>query len=401
MFPSLSIRFFLRAQYAKGARFPIYVRITAFRKKAEIATKYRIPLKEWDEDKQRTKRNAVINEHLAELENQVYETAKHLQRTGKTVNAATLRDFLTQKERVSPGMLGFYEDFLERLVKAGEVIPETVRSYRTTKNILTQFLKDQGRDENISLTSIDYKFISDLDVYLLNQTAGNYAKTLERNTVNKHHSRLRTVLIRAMREGYLTRNPYREFKLKQVPSNRTYLTNEELQKIIVHKLGDNESLKRVRDIFLFSVYTGLRFEDAQNLSIEQINIDAKNEWSIIIVQEKTKERVHIPLLPPAVKIIQKYENTENKITGKILPKISNQKVNSYLKVIADLTGLKKTLTHHVARHTCATTILLTNEVPMETVSKWLGHTNIKTTQIYAKITNNMLKESAKKVAGRI
>ena len=111
--------------------------------------------------------------------------------------------------------------------------------------------------------------------------------------------------------------------------------------------------------------------------------------------------MNIPLLKPAIDIINKYDKEERAITGKVLPKISNQKLNAYLKVIADLTGIKKELTHHVARHTCATTILITNGVPIEVVSKWLGHTNIKTTQVYAKITDQYLSQMAKKVDSKL
>lgn len=223
-----------------------------------------------------------------------------------------------------------------------------------------------------------------------------------RNTVNKHHSRLRTILIRAVKEGHITKNPYIDFQLKYTPSSRTFLTEEELKKITENNLGDNESLKRVRDIFIFSVYTGMRFEDAQLLTIDRIEKDKKNNYTLRIEQEKTKEPLLIPLLKPALDIIKKYENSpERKVFKKVLPKITNQKVNSYLKVIADITGIEKNLTHHVARHTCATTILISNDVPIEAVSKWLGHTNIKTTQIYAKITNNYLQKVAEKVESKI
>lgn len=189
-------------------------------------------------------------------------------------------------------------------------------------------------------------------------------------------------------------NPYADFKLKSVNGKREFLTQEEIDEIIRNPLADNLSLIKVRDIFVFSVYTALRFTDAMNLKMEDINVDANGNKYIMLYQLKTTEPVIIPLLPRALEIIEKYQSAEREITKKVLPLISNQKMNSYLKTIADLCGINKPLTHHIARHTCATTILLSNKVPMEVVSKWLGHNSIKTTQVYAKISAQYLMKVA-------
>lgn len=134
------------------------------------------------------------------------------------------------------------------------------------------------------------------------------------------------------------------------------------------------------------------------MEARQVQKDKEGNYSFQLYQNKTGEPVNVPLLPPAVAIFKQYDTDERKITGKVLPRISNQKVNSYLKVIADLVGIEKPLTHHIARHTCATTVLLSNDVPIEIVSKWLGHNDVKTTQIYAKITNQSLLKAGKKIA---
>jgi site-specific recombinase XerD len=397
MINTLSIRYYLNEYKAKGKKSPIYLRITLDRKKAEAATSYYLEPKEWDESLQRTKKNKQINEDLIANEQKVYDIVRNLEKTKKPITAHIIKTYLTGKDKVAAYLLEAYDKHMDRLEAGGEVEKETVQRYRESKAHLIGLLQEKKLDD-ILIEHIDYKFISDLDLYLLKQKVNHGDKTMERNTVNKHHSRLRTILIRAMREGYIIKNPYVDFKLKNTPSNRTFLTEDELKEIINHPLGGNESLKRVRDIFIFSVYTGLRFEDAQQLTIDRMVKDKKGNYSLTIAQEKTNEPLSIPVFKPAVDVVKKYENTdERKILGKVLPKITNQKLNSYLKVIADLTGIKKNLTHHVARHTCATTILLSNEVPMEVVSKWLGHTNIKTTQIYAKITNTYLQKMAEKI----
>jgi integrase/recombinase XerD len=397
MINSLSIRFYLNEEKAKGEKMPVYLRITVNRKKAEVATSYFAELKNWDATRQRTKKNSDLNDELTSIESEVYEIVKRLEKEKKTITASSIKDFLTKKDKLDVTLLNFYDNLVERLDKAGEVKKSTIDRYGDTKKYLVKFLAEH-KLTNILVEQVDYKFISDFDLFLINQKLKYGENTIERNTVNKHHSRVRTVIIRAIKEGLMNRNPYSDLKLKYTPSKRTFITQEELELIINHDLGGNESLRRVRDIFVFSVYTGLRFEDAQQLTIDRIIKDKKGNYTLQIKQEKTDEQLSLPLLKPAIAVIEKYENApERLIFRKVLPKISNQKLNAYLKVIADLVGIHKKLSHHVARHTCATTILLNNEVPIEVVSKWLGHTNIKTTQIYAKITNSYMQKIADKL----
>jgi integrase/recombinase XerD len=397
MILSLSIRFYLNANKAKGDKSPIYLRVTVDRKKAEIATKYSIEAKDWDDTKQRTKKNVQINEDLSGIESDVYSIAKRLEKEKKLLSANAIKDILTHKDCLDAYLLEYYDKYIQRLEKAGEVEKVTITRYNETKKYLTQFLNARKLND-ILIENIDFKFLLDLDLFLLNVKVTDGGQPLERNTINKHHSRVRTILIRAIKEGFIHKNPYSDFQLKNTAPKRTFLSQEELDSIINHDLGGNDSLIRVRDIFVFSVYTGLRFEDAQRLTADKIIIDKNGKTSLEIQQEKTGEPLCIPILKPALKIIDKYTNSpERLLTGKILPKISNQKLNTYLKVIADMAKIRKVLSHHVARHTCATTVLLSNEVPLEVVSKWLGHRNIRTTQIYAKITNNYMQKMAEKI----
>lgn len=401
MIHSLSVRFYPNEDKAKGKKMPIYLRVTIDRKKAEMATIYSLELKEWDDSKQRSKKDADINDYLTSLESEIYAIARRLEKEKKPLTASTIKNYISRKDKLDVFLLEYYDNHITRLDKAGEVSRDTVQRHKDTKEYVEKFLKEK-RLSDILVESFTYKYISDFDSFLINTKINHGPETLQRNTVNAHHSRLRTILIRAMKEGYIVKNPYLDFTLKDTPSQRTFLTEAELKKISTHKLGGNESLMRVRDIFIFSVYTGLRFEDAQQLTIDRIVKNKKRKYSLQLQQEKTSEPVLVPLLTPAWEIIRKYEDSpERKILKKVLPKISNQKFNVYLKVIAGLAGIKKNLTHHVARHTCATTVLLSNEIPIEVVSKWLGHTNIKTTQIYAKTTNTYLEKMAEKVEKKI
>jgi len=398
----LSIRFYLNLLKARGDRFPIYLRLTHNRKKAEMATKYFLEEREWDSENERCKKNIQVNEELASIESKVYEIIRELERNKKSVTAHSIKNYLTEKDKINFSLIEYYQTFIARLLKAGEVAEVTVRMYKNTKKHLQNFLREKKKTEDIPLDNVDFKFLSDFDLFLLNHKPPGFENGLERNTVSKHHSRFKTVLIRAMKDGYIHKNPYWDMKLKKIPSSRTFLTEEELEKITKHGLANNQSLIKVRDIFIFSVYTGLRFEDAQQLTTDRISKDKKGNHTLQITQEKTNEVLSIPLLKPALAIIDKYKDSpERKVFKSVLPRISNQKLNSYLKVIADLVGIGKHLSHHVARHTCATTVLLSNEVPIEVVSKWLGHTNIKTTQIYAKISNSYLQKVATNIDEKI
>ncbi len=203
---------------------------------------------------------------------------------------------------------------------------------------------------------------------------------------------MKAMFYKAVDKNLLDKNPYKDFKFKSEPGRLTYLTSNELKKLEEHDLCENESLERVRDIFLFSVYTGLRHSDAVNLKNDNIELEGKRNW-IVYKQQKTGEHNKIPMLNKALDLYTKYEE-ERKITGYILPRLSHQKLNAYLKTIANLVGIKKPLSHHVARHTAATTIFMQNGISLETTGKLLGHRSIKSTQIYAKVTNMMLKEAA-------
>ncbi len=400
---SYSIKFFLNSSRTKGSRTKIFARITYARKKAELYTQFSIEPEEWNEAKQRTKKNLLINARLTAIENETFEIIRKLDEENKRITAADIKNILTRKESATTHILHYYNSCIEQMDAANEVEKVTVAMYGYSKERLAAFIKEKKNSNDFPIENIDYKFIQDFDLFLLNQKTYKGAEaTLKRNTASKHHSRIRTILIRARKEGLIDRNPYEEFKLKKSPTNRTYLTDEELDTLINHDLGDNTSLKRVRDVFIFSVYTGLRFADAQTLTMDKIQKTREEKYTLNIIQKKTGESLIVPFLPPAVKIMEKYnDSSERKVLNRVIPTVSNQKVNTVLKIIADTVGITKILTHHMARHTFATTILLNNEVPMEVVSKWLGHTSIKTTQIYGKITNSYMQKIADKLEGKI
>lgn len=396
---NLSINFYLSKTKEKGDKLPIYLRVIYSRKKAECFTGLYIEDKNWNPAKQRAKKDNQINDQLGTIESKINTILYNLEKDEKQVSASLIKNLYTGKDKIEKSLLEYFELHIKELKFTNELAKNSISRYIDTFQHLEEFLK-QKKQKDYLLRKVDFKFLNEFDSYLKTQVSSISKQVLERNTVNKHHSRLRTVLIKAVKESQLAKNPYQEFKFKYTPSKRTFLTIEELNRIKELDLKNNQSLTKVRDIFIFSVYTGLRFQDAQQLRTNQIIIE-KDNACLDFTQSKTLEALKVPLLQPAKDIIEKYKTTESKITGLVLPKISNQKFNTYLKIIGELAQIEKVLTHHVARHTCATTILLNNEIPLESVGKWLGHKSYRTTQIYAKISNEQLQKVADKVSKNI
>jgi site-specific recombinase XerD len=269
----------------------------------------------------------------------------------------------------------------------------TYKHYKSCLKSLKAFINTHYNKKDISLNRIDLKFIEEFDTYLVKRNLG-------RNTINSnYHKKLKTTLSGALKHSLIEKNPYENFKLKQESTIRSYLTEDELVKIQSYNFKSNLSLDKVRDLFVFSCYTGLRFSDAQDLKPTDVQCSDGN-YFIYRKQKKTNEIVHIPLNQIAVEILDKYDNDERKIKNKLLPQISNQKLNAYIKMVGELLGIDKILTHHVARHTYAT-ILINNGVNLSAVQKVLGHQSIRTTQVYAKMSNTTISKEVLNVFNKI
>ena len=265
----------------------------------------------------------------------------------------------------------------------------------TLNNYLLKFTKEYYDTTEYNLNRVNYKFILEFDVFLKGTISDITKKNLSKSYIQKSHSMLRTVLISAFKTGVIRFKPYEDFPIREVKTEIKYLTLNELNRLRDVDLSYNESLEKVRDIFLFTVYTGLRFRDAQAASVLDIEYENGEPKYLIKQQQKTKDKVEIPLLKVTLDLIAKYENTEyRQLTGQLMPKYHNAVVNKGLKTIGRLAHIRLKLSHHVARHTCATTILLENNVSLDEVSKWLGHADIKSTKVYAHVTRNKLGNTA-------
>ncbi len=224
---------------------------------------------------------------------------------------------------------------------------------------------------------------------------------MSNNGVMKHLECFKKMINLAIKLEWLVKNPFCQFQLKFDKYDRQYLSKRELE-LIENTYFNSERLERVKDIFIFSCYTGLSYIHVKQLTIHQIVKGIDNNYWIYTKREKTNEVVKIPLLPKALAVINKYKVISKRIGSEmLLPLYSNQKTNSYLKEIAKACDIRKNITFHVARHTFATTVLLSNGVPIETVSKLLGHTKLSTTQIYARVLEHKISEDIQNLLKRL
>ena len=264
--------------------------------------------------------------------------------------------------------------------------PGTVERYKTSLSHTRSFMQWKYKISDIDIRKLNYEFISGYEFWLKSVRRCNHNSTM------KYLANFKKIVILCLKNGWLSKDPFVGFKLSKKEVVREFLTKEEMQ-LILSKQFVSERIGQVRDIFLFSCYTGLAYADVKKLKRSEIITGVDGEKWVFTSRQKTNTASRIPLLSQALQIIEKYtDHPQCDAADRLLPVLSNQKMNAYLKEIADVCGITKQLTYHIARHTFATTVTLSNGVPIESVSKMLGHKNIRTTQHYAKILDKKLSE---------
>ena len=395
---NITVKFFLKKTNQKEFHHKICGRITHSRKKSEFVTDIFVLKEDWNDTFDRCINNNLVNQKLAVIESDVYRIKEQLLLENFTITSKLIKDVYLGKDKIKYGVVEFIDRFIEKKNKVETLSKSYKGKFKNIRRLVSIFVKQEYHTKDLMLSQVDYAFITSFDDFLHNQKSVQFKKPYSPTTIYKLHNFLRTVLIQAFKEGLIKKQPYIDFRLKKVKTEIKYLTRQELSRLESLDLMDNGTLQKALDIFLFSVYTGLRFRDAQFLTFDNIDESSSSSNFIITKQEKTDDLVEIPILKPTQVIIDKYKDSKGRIKeNRLIPKISNGRVNFYLKVIGELARIKLKLTHHVARHTCATTVLLENNVPMEQVSKWLGHADISSTKVYAKITKSRLNLTAEKL----
>lgn len=373
---------------------PVYLRITIDGERADISSKRYINPDKWNANGQKLGGSGeevrALNIYLKTLEHQVYEAYRNMIEKKLPLTAAGLKNTLLKKDEPEKGkmLVPIFEEH-NRQVKAligREYAQGTLDRYQTSLKHTIAFIQWKYKVSDINIRGINHEFIMSYDFYLRSE------RNCNNNSTVKYLKNFKKIILICIANGWLDKDPFIKYKPKVKEVIREYLTMEDLQRIS-DKQFTNVRLTQVRDIFLFSCYTGLAYADVKKLKREEISIGLDGQKWIFTSRQKTDTASRIPLLPTALQIMQKYEDhPECSDFGKLLPVLSNQKMNSYLKEIADVCNIGKELTFHIARHTFATTITLANGVSIESVSKMLGHTNIRTTQHYAKILDSKVGE---------
>lgn len=368
---------------------PIYFRITVNGQRAEISTGESTTSDQWSQPKNRVKgygeKIQIINARLDSLLIKAKKACQYLMDKDKLISAVTIKN---QMLGIGPNfqtIIKCFESFVKEItLKIGsEYEPGTLKNYNVTLGHLKEFISKQYHVNDIPLKDLNYKFITEFE--LMCKTDWNCKRS---STSAKHIQRIRKVISIAIANEWLEKDPFILYKGKQEKATIKFLTQEEL-KALEEKEFEIERLDRVRDIFIFSCYTGYAYSDVEKFSPNDIVTGMDGLKWIYTDRAKNESKSNVPLLPKALAIIEKYKSHPEVINkNRLLPVISNIKTNAYLKEIAVVCNIRKNLTFHMARHTFATTVTLTNGVPIETVSAMLGHASLKTTQIYAKVVEN-------------
>jgi len=393
----LTILFFVKkTKKNRAGEAPIYLRITLNSQRTEMSTGKSVNPNEWDSRTNRIKGKSekvrLINNYIDELENKLNRTYNIAVQEDKQISAEYLKDILTGKDKVKKMLIPVFEEYYN-LIKREEgtkFTKRTVARYDHALRHLKEFLEKEYCVTDLALSELDIKFMKRFDIYL--QTVCNYHS----NTIIKYLKILKTVINSAISFGYIDRNPFQGYATTYKAGTRQFLNATEVNSI-ENTVMPNERLERVRDVFVFICYTGISYADLLGLSRDNISIGIDGKTWMTYHRLKTNVRASMPLLQPAVNILEKYkDDVLCNANGKILPVISNQKFNDYLKEIATVCKISKPLSAHIGRHTFGT-YTLSNGVPLESVSKMLGHSSLKTTQQYAKVVDTKISQDMDKL----
>ncbi|MBE7174239.1 MAG: site-specific integrase [Williamsia sp.] len=375
---------------------PVYLRVTVDGESFELSSKRKCAASKWNTDAGRMNGKGddikAFNTYLDTLQQKVFEAKRKLIELDKDLTPDSLKSSLLGKEVTPRHMIleifRKHNEQMEALVPQ-EYAPGTLERYRTSLQHTQDFMMWKYKASDMDIRKLDYEFIEEYAFWLKSE------RKCAHNTTMKYLSNFRKIVNRCIRSGWLHKDPFIGFNMTKREVDRTALTEHELS-AISNKRFTIKRLEVVRDIFLFSCYSGLAYADVEKLKRSEITTGVDGKLWIVSRRQKTEAPARIPLLPLALSIIEKYkDDPECAVRERILPVLSNQKMNAYLKEIADLCGISKTLTYHIARHTFATTITLSNGVPIETVSKMLGHRSLRTTQHYAKILDRKISNDMK------
>lgn len=399
----LKVIFYLKAgKFNKSGESPIYARISYKKQSITMAAGKSILKERWQfTDNLRSvlklEKEKVIKNALDLFLIGMEKKFNDLLKINQDFSLQLLKDEFKGETAVKEDCVSLIEimnkhnEFFKKKVNAGERSKASYQKYERAKDLLITFMTKQYAIQDIAVFEVNSAYVYNLESFLKYDSRFKGKTGIKNNSVVKYMRMYKTACKYSIRMGIIEKDPFNLYDGKLHVTDAVFLTQEELDRIEGKKFSIKR-LERVKDVFLFSCYTGYAPVDAANLTSNNISTDGKGNLWIITNRAKTTIRANVPILPPTQTIINKYKNMQ---IG-LIPQISNQKMNAYLKEIADLCGIDKHLTWYVARHTFATTVTLGNGVRIENVSAMMGHTNIKQTQHYAKVLDiNIMEDMSK------
>ena len=395
---NFKVSFYLRSNYEnKEGKSPVMLRIFLGGEMTNFGTtKIFVKKSLWSNAtsrlRGRTTEALSVNAALDAISTTLYGIYRKYE-NDESLSLDLIRTVYFGKNREFTSFLPVFDKFLEDIKqRVGKTIgADSLQKYSVLRRHFAEFLMYKYSRKDIGLNEFTPAVVQDFHLYMSTVAGCAY------NTSVKKVKTLKTITIYAQKRGFLLHDPFVNHHFHMEPVDRGFLTDEEILRVANKDLGI-QRLELVRDIFIFSCFTGLAYIDVSNLTPDHIVTMDDKQW-IMTKRQKTSVETNVLLLDIPRAIIAKYSHKTYR-DGKLFPVLTNQKTNSYLKEIADLCGIKKKLTFHLARHTFAT-MSLSKGVPIESVSKMLGHTNIRTTQIYARITNKKIEHDMEQLAGKL
>ncbi|MFH2141985.1 MAG: site-specific integrase [Bacteroidota bacterium] len=384
---TFSLSFFTKKHRIKeNGEMPLYLRISINAKRLEMSLHRNIDSSIWNVQNNTIigaiKKAQDLRSYIYSITATIFEHHKHLRESGKDITPEVLRNaFLGIEEDKGKKILELYQEHNNRIKQliGIDYSPETVERYETSLMHTRAFIKKKYKKDDLYLRELNLEFIVGYELYFKTE------RKCSHNTTMKYLKNFKKIIHIAISNGDLNIDPFVNFKMRLKKVDRGFLNEEELDAII-NKQFNTPRLEQIRDCFVFSCFTGLAHSDLKLLNKTNIVTGTDGGKWIKIKRKKTDNLSSIPILSVTQQILDKYKNDESCITCNVLlPVKSNQKMNAYLKEIADLCGINKNFSSHLARHTFATTVTLNNNVPIESVSKMLGHSSISMTKIYARL----------------
>jgi site-specific recombinase XerD len=390
---TFSVLFYPKRNDINSAReAPVYMRITVNGRRSELSVHRKVNVLKWNHKAGKlsgTKEEVKnFNDYLDALRNKIYDIQQQLLRRGIKITSEAIKSSylgIGEKQIMLLEIFQNHNEEMEMLI-GKEYALNTVKKYKTAYKHVKNFLAYKFKLRDIPIERLNHSFITNFEFYLKS------VKNCNHNSTIKYIKNFKKIVIIALSNGWIDKDPFINYKVHMKTVEREFLSKEEIQMMLYKKLHIAR-LEQVRDIFIFCCYTGLSYSDVKRLTKNNLVKGIDGEMWIKTNRAKTNTLSKIPLLPTALMILDNYKDHVEVIDGDVLlPVLSNQKSNAYLKEIADLCGINKNLTTHLARHTFATTITLSNGVPIESVSKMLGHKSLRTTQHYAKILDSKVSD---------